>query len=81
LQKEYLDLTANKNISRNELTNFFVKKYYSILYIDKMINDKDRKKLIEILDGFILYFKSDETNSEHSGDYAEHYKMIKYLLI
>ncbi|MBT7296441.1 hypothetical protein HN836_02180 [Candidatus Woesearchaeota archaeon] len=81
LQKEYLDLISDKNISQNEVINFFVKKYYSILYIDKMINDKDRKKVIEMLDGFILYFKSDETNSEHAFDYAEHYKMIKYLLI
>ena len=75
---EYGKLNSNKDLPASEIINFFVKKYYSILYVDKMIGDKDREILIEALDDLIIKLQTDESN-EHYKDYASHYEFVKVL--
>ena len=60
------------------MRNYFAEMYYSILYVDKMITDEDRKILIEVCDEFITHLRSDETN-EQNLDYAGHFEFINKL--
>ena len=78
LRKEYIELNKTPDLSADHIVQYFVKKYYSILYVDKKITSKDRKIIIETLDSFIGKLQSDETNSNHM-DYGHHYQLIKLL--